>query len=95
MDDFFGGRAGVEGGYYGVERYAGATDADHAITIGADRNLLGWNLQLHEPSVGGVRGRVNLSASEPFTGVFGNADFGTCGHEFAHRQLPWSARRAG
>jgi hypothetical protein len=67
LDDLLGSRAGVEGRNYSVEAHASATDADHAISIDADRNPLGWNLQFHEASVGGLQGGCQPFRLEPST----------------------------
>ncbi len=47
LRNLFGGGAGVEGGYQGIERHARAADVDHSVSIGLNRNPLRWNVQLH------------------------------------------------
>jgi len=60
LDDLLRGSASIKTGHDSVEGYAGATDADPAVSVGLNRNPLWWNVQFHEGSVGTQRRAVNL-----------------------------------
>jgi hypothetical protein len=66
-----------KGGDQGVERHPRATDADHAVGIGLNRNPLGRNVQFHWVSVGGLQGAVNFpSRAVHHPAIFRSVDAG-------------------
>ena len=63
LGDLLSGGAGVESGQQRVQGHPGATDPDHAVGVGLNRDPLRRRVQFHEASVGGTPKSVNLCAS--------------------------------